>query len=81
MIIAVLVGVFVVGTAFGYGLEYHPKPGNKLGIFGLPGLIVSYLFGIGPHDDVFLQAYPLFNGVAYAGSVAFVIWLKSKISK
>jgi hypothetical protein len=73
LILAVL---FVLGTAIGCRVEFRPLTSSRAGIFALPGIFFSLVFGIGPHGStsLYLWTGPLCNGVAYAAPIALAFW-------
>jgi|HubBroStandDraft_6_1064221.scaffolds.fasta_scaffold2182621_1 hypothetical protein len=79
----VLVALFITGTAIGCWVEFRLQTSDSVGMLALPGIFLSSCLSIGPHGAtrLYLWAWPLCNGVAYAGPVALAFWLRSKISK
>jgi len=75
--------LFIIGAMIGCLVEFRPEAIGALGNLALPGILISLCFNIGPHGStkLFLWAWPLCNGVAYAGAAGIALWLRSKILK
>ena len=77
-----IAALFVIGTALGCWGEFAPPPSAWFGAFVYPGIYLSLFLGIGPHGPVrlFEWAFPLCNGIFYAGIASLALWLRTKIS-
>ena len=79
--IPILVALFIIGTAIGCWVEFHPLTSASVGVFALPGVFFSIALGIGPHGStrLYLWTWPVCNGAVYAGPVALALWFRSKM--
>jgi hypothetical protein len=80
--ILILAALFIIGIAIGCWAEFRPLTSDGAGMLALPGIFLSLCLSIGPHGStrLYLWAWPVCNGVAYAGPVALAFWLRSKLS-
>ena len=79
----IIAALFVVGAAIGFWGELMQPPSAWFGALVLPGVFLSLCLDIGPHGSagLFEWAWPLCNGVVYAGIMALALWLRARLFK